>query len=417
MPKYGRDLKYLALATAVVFAACSRADPGSAHKAGAPSRWYRGVVASPEKVEAVFFLEVPAGTGTATFEVGTHDVTTEATFAGGKLSIPMRVHQTEVDAVLQPDGSLVGTFETKWRAFGSASLPFRATPVASPKTALLATVASTEPAIDLGTARSVWKLALSDSGAAKLVITQTAPGSFDGLVYLDTGNLIYVAGNGAGDSIVMTGFDGTSGYRIELALSKDRAKATGSLLGGHRLDWHETLQAVKGPDFALATQPRATQPNNKIVLPESPELANLPPGPLLVELAGSWCSTCRNAAPFLGQLDREYRAKGLTIVTLLYEFTDDAKADANQAALFKQTYGATWLVVPVQGTLEDFAEILPTGLSDLNPAGFPIALFLAPDRSLVAIHAGFPAADAPGDFAAVSAEFRGNVEKLLALPR
>ncbi len=412
----------LYIALVLVLACCSRSEPTAQQKPGAAAAaagptWYRAVVTSADHVEAVFLLRVPAGKGMATFKVGAHEVATEATFEGGTLQIPMAVHQTVVNANVQPDGSLVGTFVTTWRAFGASTLPLRATPIAVPTTAALETVASKGAALDLGEARTAWKLAMTESGEAKLALTQTAPGSFDGMVSLDTGNLIYVSGNGIGDVIVMTGFDGTSGYRFELALSKDRATATGTLVGGHRLDWRETLTAKRGADFTLALKPKATKPNGKIVLPESPELANLPKGPLLVELAGSWCSTCRNAAPFIGQLDREYRAKGLTIVTLLYEFTDDAKADAKQAALFKQTYKATWLVVPVQGTLEDFAEIVPAGLSDLNPAGFPISLFLASDRSLVAVHAGFPAADSPTEFAAVSAEFRANVEKLLTLPR
>jgi len=417
---------YVAFAIALVLVACSRSEPAAQHKPepaataampmpSAPT-WYRAVVTSADNVEAVFLLRVPAGKGTATFKVGSHEVTTEATFEGGTLQIPMAVHQTVVVAKAQPDGSLVGTFVTTWRAFGASTLPLRATLITVPTTAALATVASKGPVVDVGEARTTWKLAMTESGEAKLALIETAPGSFDGMVSLDTGNLIYVSGNGVGDAIVMTGFDGTSGYRVELALSKDRATATGTLVGGHRLDWRETLTAKRGADFTLALKPRATKVNGKIVLPASPELADLPKGPLLVELAGSWCSTCRNAAPFIGQLDREYRAKGLTIVTLLYEFTDDAKVDAKQAALFKQTYNATWLVVPVQGTLEDFAEIVPAGLTDLNPAGFPISLFLASDRSLVAVHAGFPAADSPAEFAAVSAEFRANVEKLLALP-
>ena len=419
---------YIALATILLFTGCTRSDPATEKKADkvpavalvppiatAPS-WFRAVVTSADHVEAVFLLRVPAGKGTATFKVGAHEVTTAATFEGGTLEIPMTVHQTSVEAKLQPDGSLTGAFVTTWRAFGASTLALRATPIAAPTTAALTTVASEEAALDLGEVRTVWKLAMAESGEAKLALTQTAPGSFEGVVSLDTGNLIYVAGNGLGDAIVMTGFDGTSGYRLELVLSKDRANATGSLVGGHRLDWREKLSATRRADFALALKPRVTKPNGKLVLPDLPELAKLPKGPLLVELAGSWCSTCRNAAPFIGQLDREYRAKGLTIVTLLYEFTDDAKVDAKQAALFRETYNATWLVVPVQGTLEDFAEIVPAGLSDLNPAGFPISLFLAADRSVVAVHAGFPAPDSLTEFAAVSAEFRANVEKLLALP-
>ncbi len=102
------------------------------------------------------------------------------------------------------------------------------------------------------------------------------------------------------------------------------------------------------------------------------------------------------------------------MVTLLYEFSDDRAADAKQAQAFKSTYGATWPVVPISGGTDVFAEILPSGLAGVNPAGFPITLFLGADRSLVAIHAGFPAADATDEFRRVTSEFRANIETLLA---
>jgi hypothetical protein len=59
------------------------------------------------------------------------------------------------------------------------------------------------------------------------------------------------------------------------------------------------------------------------------------------------------------------------MVSLLYEFSDDRALDAAQAETFKKTYGVTWPVVPIPGSIDDFAEILPRGLADINPAGFP----------------------------------------------
>jgi thiol-disulfide isomerase/thioredoxin len=312
---------------------------------------------------------------------------------------------------------LRGNFTTSWRAWGASSIPLTATPIAAPTAAALAAAGDAGAALDLGQPHSVWRLAMAESGVAKLVIDQAAPGELTGLLFLGTGNIIYLAGNARGDAVVLCGFDGTSGYRVELALTADRTRARGKFFGGHRLDWREALTATRGADFALAAQPKVTRPGTRIGLPDQPELAALEPGPLVVELAGSWCSTCRNAAPFLVELYREYQPRGLHMVSLLYEFSDDRALDAAQAETFKKTYGVTWPVVPIPGSIDDFAEILPRGLSDINPAGFPITLFLAPDRSLVAFHVGFPAADATAEFGRVAAEFRANIETLLASPR
>ncbi|TMQ04427.1 MAG: TlpA family protein disulfide reductase [Deltaproteobacteria bacterium] len=378
--------------------------------------WYRAVIRASDGVDAWFFLGVPAAgaPGQAIFKVGGHEVRSDATFDGKTLHVPLAVHQTAVEGTLGPDGVLHGTFTTSWRAWGASSLPLTATLVAAPAPGALATVASDAAAIDLGQPHSVWRVAMKESGVGKLTIDQTAPGDFAGMLLLDTGNIIYVAGNGRGDTLALCGFDGTSGYRLELAVAADRKHARGKFFGGHRLDWRETLTATRGADFTLAVKAKGARNRVKISLPDQPALAALEPGPLVVELAGSWCSTCRNAAPFLVDLYREYQPRGLHMVTLLYEFSGDHALDAQQAETFKKTYGVTWPVVPIPGGVDEFTEILPKGLDDINPAGFPIALFLAPDRSLVALHAGFPAADAPAEFRRVAAEFRANIEALLA---
>nr|MBA3818859.1 TlpA family protein disulfide reductase [Deltaproteobacteria bacterium] len=400
-------------------AAASPSPDANAPATAAGPTWYRAVIRAPDGVEVAFFLGAPAAgaPGPATFKVGGHEVRSDATFDGKTLRIPLTVHQTAVEATVAEDGTLRGTFSTTWRAWGSSSIPLTATPVAAPTPEALATVPLEGPHVELGEPRTVWTVKMKESGTAKLVLQQRAPGDFEGMLYLDTGNINYVAGNARGDTLVLTGFDGTSGYRLDLVLAPDRKRASGAFIGGHKLDWREPLTATRGADFELAVTTKATRRGARIGLPPLPELAALEPGPLVVELAGSWCSTCRNAAPFLVELDREYRPRGLRMVTLLYEFTDDPAVDAKQVEAFKATYGVTWPVVAVAGSIEDLPDILPTGLAGVNPAGFPITLFLAADRSLSAIHTGFPAATATAEHARVTAAFRANIEKLLAPPK
>jgi hypothetical protein len=90
--------------------------------------------------------------------------------------------------------------------------------------------------------------------------------------------------------------------------------------------------------------------------------------------------------------------------------------DAQQAAHYKQTYGVTWPIVAVPGSADDFARIMPSGIAGLDPGNFPLLLFLAPDRRLVAFHAGFAAPGTEG-YTAATAEIRAAVEKLLASAR
>lgn len=408
---------------AVLLGACAVSLPGckgdhGSHAGDRGPTWYRAVIRSTDGVEVPFFLGVPAAgaPGEAIFKTGAHEVRSDATFDGTRLKVLLAVHQTAVEATVGADGNLTGTFSASWRSWGAVSLPLTATKVPAPTPSALATVDAAGPPLDLREPRSVWRMDLGESGAGKLVVDQTHPGELGALLFFDTGHIIYLAGNGADDTAVLTGFDGTAGYRLELGFSKDHTSASGKFFGRHKLDWRETVTATRGPDFTLALKPRPTTPGAKIELPAIPELAALEEGPLVIEIGGSWCSTCRLAAPLFDQLYSEYHPRGLHMLTLLYEFDDDRMVDLKQAEEYKKAYGARWPVVTVTGPIEDFAEIMPKGLTDLSPTGFPFALFLAADRSLVAFHAGFPARDAADEYKRTEAEFRANIEKLLARP-
>jgi thiol-disulfide isomerase/thioredoxin len=390
-------------------------EPRPAPAPGGPT-WYRATVRAPDGVEARFFIGLPAAGAPrlATYKVGRYEMQNAMTFDGTTLAIPIPVHEASLDAHVVAPGKLEGTFTMAWRTWGASSLPLTADEVAQPTIAALETLPATGPALDVGAPHSVWKVEMPDSGVAKLELDQVAPGELDAMLTFDTGNFVYLAGDGRGDEAVLTGFDGTSVYRLELTLDAKRAAARGTFFAGHKLDWREALTATRAP-VEIAAKVKATDPRAPIELPPLP--SPLPPGPVVVELSGSWCSTCRYAAPVLAQLYAEYHPRGLQMVSLLYELTDDPAYDAKRAEAFVKAYGVTWPAVPISGPLEDLGDLLPSNLSDVNTSGFPITLFLTAEHEAIAVHAGFPAPDATAEHARGVAEFRAHVEQLLAPAR
>ena len=127
------------------------AAPRDASVADHGPTWYRASLRSADGVEVWFFLGVPApgAPGQAIFKVGNHEVRGDATFDGKTLRVPLTVHQTAVEASVEPDGSLRGTFTTSWRAWGASSIPLTATKVEAPTLAALATAGSQGAALDL----------------------------------------------------------------------------------------------------------------------------------------------------------------------------------------------------------------------------------------------------------------------------
>ena len=59
----------------------------------------------------------------------------------------------------------------------------------------------------------------------------------------------------------------------------------------------------------------------------------------LIELFGSWCPNCADAARYLSELDERYRSRGLRILGLAFEHTGDFARDAAQVKKYASYHG------------------------------------------------------------------------------
>jgi thiol-disulfide isomerase/thioredoxin len=108
---------------------------------------------------------------------------------------------------------------------------------------------------------------------------------------------------------------------------------------------------------------------------------------LLVDIFGTWCSTCHDAAPVLVQLHRDFHARGLEILGLAYEVTGDSAVDKRQVRRFRDKFGIPWtLLVAGINVTEATAATLP---QLLGFTAYPTFLFLGRDGRIRKVHAGF----------------------------
>jgi thiol-disulfide isomerase/thioredoxin len=130
---------------------------------------------------------------------------------------------------------------------------------------------------------------------------------------------------------------------------------------------------------------------------------------VIVSAGGSWCPNCHDEAPFLMELYRKYRAKGLEIVDLSFEDGDDLKNPARVRA-FIQRYGIEYTVLLAGETSELQAKIPQA----VNLNTFPATFFLGRDGRVRSVHAGF-ASVAMGEYhRRLKEEITGLVERLLS---
>jgi thiol-disulfide isomerase/thioredoxin len=106
---------------------------------------------------------------------------------------------------------------------------------------------------------------------------------------------------------------------------------------------------------------------------------------VIVAISGSWCPNCHDEAPFLEELYRKYRRRGLEIVSLSFEQGEQVK-DPVQLRAFIREFGIDYTVL-VPGEPSELADKIPQAV-DLDC--WPTTFYLGRDGKVRSVHAGFP---------------------------
>jgi thiol-disulfide isomerase/thioredoxin len=234
----------------------------------------------------------------------------------------------------------------------------------------------------------VWKLAMPDQ-VGKLVLARGGDSEVTGHISFQSGNQAFLSGSQQGKIVRLSAFDGTSPYLLVVELDEAGKQLTGTWIAGQDLAWNDKLTGARSEDFAIELKAKLASARPKLKLPQ---LSKAPyvGKPVIVELGGSWCAACGHASVKLRELKDKYAKDGLEVLMLLYEFTDDTAYNKAQAELFKAKYNVTWEVIPIDGDLEKYNDILPTELQNIDASGFPITLFVARDGGIEGFHSSFP---------------------------
>lgn len=217
-------------------------------------------------------------------------------------------------------------------------------------------------------------------GASGTILTPTGD-------YRYLGGAIYRVGMKLGLSV----FDGAHAF----VFMADIDPNTGDLTNGHFYSgnhWHETFTArrlAEGEEYELpdpfdevSLKPGVTRLGIER-LDEAPYAGK----PTIVQVFGTWCPNCHDEAPVLVDLYEKYYDEGLQILSLAYEYTDDAERSRQQIDRFKERHGATWeFVAAGVNDKTKTAATLPA-LSAIK--SYPTTIWINPDGTVRAIHSGF----------------------------
>jgi thiol-disulfide isomerase/thioredoxin len=139
---------------------------------------------------------------------------------------------------------------------------------------------------------------------------------------------------------------------------------------------------------------------------------------LLLAIGGSWCPNCHDEAPFLTELDKDYRSRGLEVVGLMFENDPDPKISGARVQSFVKRHGSQYPML-FAGTMQPspttktIAEALP---QIVNFGAYPTTIVLGRDGRVRNVHAGFPSAATGAEHTRHKQEVRELIERLLAEP-
>ena len=131
---------------------------------------------------------------------------------------------------------------------------------------------------------------------------------------------------------------------------------------------------------------------------------------VLLAIGGSWCPNCHDEAPFLAELYRDYHARGLEIVGLMFESDADPALARPRVQSFIRRYGLKYPML-LAGTTETISQQLP---QLVNFGAYPTTIYLGRDGRVRSVHAGFASPATGEEHVRLKAEVRELVERLLA---
>jgi thiol-disulfide isomerase/thioredoxin len=131
---------------------------------------------------------------------------------------------------------------------------------------------------------------------------------------------------------------------------------------------------------------------------------------VVVNILGSWCPNCHDEAPFLEEMYKKYRAKGVEIVALDFEDAEQLQ-DPSRMRAFSKRYGIDYTVLVAGGT-QEINQKLPQ-LRNFN--AWPTTFFLGRDGRVAYVHAGFPSSASGQKYTEAKQEFEDTVERLLGV--
>jgi thiol-disulfide isomerase/thioredoxin len=108
---------------------------------------------------------------------------------------------------------------------------------------------------------------------------------------------------------------------------------------------------------------------------------------VVIDIFGTWCPTCHDAAPALESLHRRFKDRGLEVVGFAYEVTGDSAIDNRQIRRFRDKFKIPYLLL--RGGINEVEATAATLPQLTGFTAYPTTIFLGRDGKVKQVYAGF----------------------------
>ncbi len=318
----------------------------------------------------------------------------DVTKQGNTFTIPMHIFEGEIIAEWNKETQKL-TGKWKRRSFtNSSELDFLAIPNTETRFEV-----NQKPKFDLSGKWETYFLPEGDSSAAlgvfENVETTDVNGNFKGTFLTTTGDYRYLFGSVSDDSLYLSCFDGSHAY-LFVAKAENENTLKGKFWSGKSQPIE--FVSTRNPDFTLPKSDTLTflKEGYETIAFEFPNLdgklisldnSKYDGKVRIVQLLGSWCPNCMDETNFLTELHSTYNQKGLEIIGLAYEQTEDFEDAKKRLERMKKRLSVDYEILFAGRADKEFAaQTLPM----LNHVmSFPTTIFIDKTGKVRKIHTGF----------------------------
>ena len=415
-------MKRLSLAAALVVALAALRPADAVHAASSiDGLWDAVVVAGGTPIPFRFEIATKGGDAQGFFFEGDQKVaSTSGRFADAVLKLDYDFLNTTLEATLR-GAELVGTYrnnragsrpqEIRMRRFTPVAIADEGTP------ALAGSWEMRRHADEITAPRDTrtWHVFLRQSGAEVSGTILKVDGDFGTLV-----------GHWNDGKLLLSHFAGERPYLFEATRNADGTLAVTLNGNAHYMVVRSGEARAKGipepPDPSRYTNVKDPTSPFRFAFPDfaghvvSESDPRLRGKVMILAIGGSWCPNCHDEAPFLSELYKDYRARGLEVVGLMFENDPDPRVSGARVQSFVTRYGAQYPMLfagtmQASPTTKTIAEALP---QIVNFGAYPTTIMLGRDGRVRNVHAGFPSPATGAEHTRHKQEVREQIERLLA---